>query len=275
MKKGSCHIKSSQGGFTLLEMVVALAIGAAVLVSVFMLADAAVKTTSVPLKYQEENLSREAFFDYLKEHFETMPGDAMMQLNQLSESSPFQPELIFQNVPVSLNWGGRPISAKAVRLFARVREDKRLDVVMEYYERNLLDDPNDPEGAADFDQDPLVSLVLLEGLGEFDWEVFDGRGFDGVENRTRTPYNWDWANLRRMPTFLKLAVRFPESDIVVRRTFWIPKKENPRNRIRQTMTRAGNNRFGEESTGSGSGSGTSGGPGGAVPGVGSNNVEGR
>ncbi|MGD1978439.1 MAG: prepilin-type N-terminal cleavage/methylation domain-containing protein, partial [Akkermansiaceae bacterium] len=125
-------------GFSLFELVIALAISGLVLTSIFKIADGTVKSTRTLVDFQDEDITRDAFFSFLRDHFDSLPGNAEMKLFNLSDTEPYQSEMVFQNTPVSFNWGGVPISAQATRLITLPTVNDGLDVVLEYYDEPIL-----------------------------------------------------------------------------------------------------------------------------------------
>ncbi|MBR01331.1 MAG: hypothetical protein CMO60_10815 [Verrucomicrobiales bacterium] len=220
----------SRNGFTLVELVLSMVIMGLLMGSIFKLADATVKSTRAMVDHQSEEITRDAFFTLMKRHFEELPGNCRMDLLPTSESEPFLSELTFQNAPVSFNWGGIPMSAEAMRIIT-VKDLDGLDIVIEYFDEPILDTD---ETLAERGIEPIASVVLLEGLSRFEWNVLDGRNLN-VE-RDEWPYEWEVRN--RLPTFIELTAQFGENGEVIRRMFWCPTKVSPVTRMRQLQNSA-------------------------------------
>ena len=120
----------SAKGFSLFELVIAIAIAGFVLTSIFKIADGSVRANSKMVDIQNEEIERDAFFSFLRNHFDSLPGDAIFNLRNTSNSEPYTSELTFQNTPVSFNWGGIPIAAQATRLITIPTVTDGLDVVL-------------------------------------------------------------------------------------------------------------------------------------------------
>ncbi len=201
-----------------------MVIMALLMTSIFKLADATVKSTRAMVDHQSEEITRDAFFSMMKRHFEGLPGNCRMDLLPTSETEPFLSELTFQNAPVSFNWGGIPMSAEAMRIVT-VKDLDGLDIVLEYFDEPILDTD---EEFAESGIEPIASVVLLEGLTRFEWNVLDGRNLN-VE-RDEWPYEWEVRN--RLPTFIELTAQFGANGEVIRRMFWCPTKVSPVTRMR-------------------------------------------
>ena len=130
MKVEFCQLPArSEKGFSLFELVIAIAIAGFVLTSIFKIADGSVRANSKMIDIQNEEIERDAFFSFLRNHFDSLPGDAIFNLRNTSNSEPYTSELTFQNTPVSFNWGGIPIAAQATRLITIPTITDGLDMV--------------------------------------------------------------------------------------------------------------------------------------------------
>ena len=264
----------SEKGFSLFELVIAIAIAGIVLTAIFKIADGSVRANSQMVDLQNEDIERDAFFSFLRNHFDSLPGDAIFNLRNTSNSEPYTSELTFQNTPVSFNWGGIPIAAQATRMVTVPTITGGLDIVLEYYDVQILDSD---EGPAERGIEPIASVVLLNDVRLFEWSVLDVRNYENTE-RDEWPYEWDAPNQR--PSYVELTIIFENGDRRVKRLFWIPKKSNPRtqmsalqNSARSARQNAGGGAVGgQPPTGGGGGAGgrpgVGGGAGGRPPGAG-------
>ena len=263
MKVESCQqpVRCAQG-FSLFELVIAIAIAGFVLTSIFKIADGSVRANAKMVDLQNEEIERDAFFTFLRNHFDSLPGDAIFNLRNTSSSEPYTSELTFQNTPVSFNWGGIPIAAQATRLITVPTVTGGLDIVLEYYDVQILDSD---EGPAERGIDPIATVTLLDDVRLFEWSVLDVRNYENTE-RDEWPYEWDAPNQR--PSYVELTVIFENGDRRVKRLFWIPKKSNPRT----TMSALQNNARGARQNAGGAGVGgqPGGGQGGGGAGPGGN-----
>ncbi|MFT6238105.1 MAG: prepilin-type N-terminal cleavage/methylation domain-containing protein [Akkermansiaceae bacterium] len=233
MKQNTPHSSPTKKGFTLFELVLALGIAGLVLTSIFRIADGAVRSTTKMVDMQNEDISRDAFFSFLRNHFDSLPGNAVINLQNTSSAEPFLSEMTFQNTPVSFNWGGVPISAEATRLITVPTITNGIDIVLEYYDEPILDSD---EGPAERGIDPIASIVLLNDVRLFEWSVMDGRKYNNFE-RDDWPYIWEENN--RRPTYVELKVIFENDDPAITRLFWIPTKANPQTTMNALKNKAG------------------------------------
>ena len=243
-------------GFSLFELVIALGIAGMILTAIFRIADGAVRSTSKMVDIQNEDIERDAFFSFLRNHFDSLPGNAVFNLMNTSNSEPYLSELTFQNTPVSFNWGGVPIAAEATRLITIPTVTNGVDIVLEYYDEPILDSD---EGPAERGISPIASITLLNDVRLFEWSVLDGRNYNTTE-RDAWPYDWDQNN--RRPTYVELKVVFENGDREIKRLFWIPTKADPRTTMNALRNKAGSARGGGNRGGGGEGGPRGGGEGG-------------
>ncbi len=225
-------IRASKG-FTLFELVLALGIAGLVLTSIFKIADGAVRSTSTMVDMQNEDISRDAFFSFLRNHFDSLPGNAVLDLRNTSSTEPYLSEMTFQNTPVSFNWGGVPIAAEATRLITVPTITNGIDIVLEYYDEAILDSD---EGPAERGIEPIASIVLLNDVRLFEWSVIRGTEY----SPDRNDWEYQWTDTRNRPTFVELKVIFENDDPPITRLFWIPKKANPQTTMNALRNKAAN-----------------------------------
>ena len=228
------HSPQDPKGFTLLELVLSLAIAGMVISSIFLIARGSIHSTTTMIDAQNEEIARDAFFTMIRNHFESLPGNAVMDLLPTSSSEPYLSEMTFQNTPVSFDWGGVPIAAEAMRIITVPTLSKGVDIVIEYFDVQILDD--EEEGTlAERGIEPIASITLLEDVRLFEWSVLDGRNYATTEDG-EWPYEWNQKT--RRPTFVELKVIFNVDDQPITRMFWLPSKTNPRTIMTQLQNSA-------------------------------------
>ena len=237
-------------GFTLLELVLAMGIFALITGTIFRLANGTVKATQAVVDVNNREITINAFCAMLKNHFESLPGHAVLEATSTKSGDGYISDLTFQNTPVSFNWGGRGISAKATRISVEKERDG-MQVVIHYYEKAILDSE---EEEAEDQVDPVASIILLKGLSYCEWEFIDHRDLENPR------YDWDMRG--RLPMQVILVMSYGDEDEEIRRVFWIPSKQSPVARMRQLQSAAGNAGTGGAGAVGGGGGGVGGGRGG-------------
>lgn len=211
----------TQRGFTLVEMVLAMVISAFLLGSIMMQADATTKNTRLLVDRQNEGITRNAFFTLMKRHFEELPGNCRVELTFTDRGQQYLSDMTFQNVPVSFNWGGIPMSAEAMRISTIPLRDGGLDIVLEYYDEPILDSD---ESLAQRGIEPIAVVTLLKDVLLCEWRVLDGRSNE---------WDYEWDIRGRMPTQVELNILFELNGDIIRRVFWIPTRANPTTEMRR------------------------------------------
>ncbi len=229
-----------QRGFTLFEMVLALAIGSFVITAIFKIADGSVRATSKMVDIQNEDIARDAFFSMLRDHFDGLPGNARMEIRNINNSEPYQSEVTFQNTPVAFDWGGIPIAAEAMRIVTRPTLTNGLDIVVEYFDEAILDSE---ETTAERGIDPVATVTLLEDVRLFEWYVIRANNHDMT--MSLNDWEYDWTQVNQLPTYVKLKIVFELGGPEIIRNFWIPNKQSPRTVMSALQNAARNSRNGQ------------------------------
>lgn len=259
MKRG--FSKKTRAGFTLLELVLAIGILGLLMGTIFRLASGTIQATAAVVDRQNEEITLDAFITLMKRHFEGLPGNTVMELySEEVGTGIYTSEMIFQNTPTAFNWGGKAISAEATTLSVERGEGGLFDIVLHYYDVQILDDE---EELAERSMEPIATITLISGLGYVDWLVLDGRTME---------WTYDWSMAGRLPLQVELRMAMGLNGEEIRRVFWIPPKQNPVSRMRQLESSArdsqGSGGGEEPSLPEAPGGGGSGGPGGGGQGGG-------
>ena len=223
------HARSRHRGFTLLELVLAMLVLALLVGMIFGSASANLELSNTVVRKQNEESEKNAFFELLNRRFSSLPGNARMELTWEDSGSHYLSDLTLQNVPLAFTWGGAEKVAKAVQVSTVKRRDGYLDIVLRYYEEEILEDSDNAE--VDPDAEPFAEVVLLEDVRTFEWRVLDGRTME---------WQNDWDLVGRLPLQLELTVAFGAQGKWIRQVFWITPKQDPEVMMRQLQQGGGN-----------------------------------
>ncbi len=242
-------VRPRRHGFTLLELVLALALLAMIVGMVFGTARSSLALGNNIVQTQNEEMLHQAFFELLNHRFSALPGNTRFDLKVQDSGSHYLSDLTLQNVPLSFTWGGQARIAKAVQLSTVKRRSGYLDIVLRYYEDEVL-----PDSASSFkstlDNKPFAEIVLLTDVAFFEWRVLDGRSME---------WQYDWDLQGRLPLQVELTIAIGAKGEEIRQIFWIPPKQNPEIMNRQMMQNGG-----AGGDPNGAGGGPNGGNGGAI-----------
>lgn len=251
MRRGKTNSQRFSRGFTLIEVVIALGLMSALIIMCARLATANIQLANGISKQQSENTMRESFFEMMKMQLSSLPGNTRMELHTTQGSQPYEYTLTLQNVPLAFTWGGVEKVAKAVEIAGVKRRDGFINVVMRYYENQIL---SDTDNISDVDrEEPFAEVILMEDLRFFEWRARDSRTME---------WQLDWDLQGRLPLQLELVAAQGAYGEEIKQIFWIVPKVNP-----QTVIRAGGQGQ-QQPSGGGQGNGEGGGPGGGGAGGG-------
>jgi prepilin-type N-terminal cleavage/methylation domain-containing protein len=244
-----------KNGFTLLELVIAVGLMAILIGMVFGTARSSLILGNAISETQNEEMLHQAFFELLNQRFSALPGNTRFDLKVEDSGSHYLSDLTLQNVPLSFTWGGQARVAKAVQLSTVKRRSGYLDIVLKYYENEILSGAESTFGKSSAtNNQPFAEIVLLTDVSYFEWRVLDGRSME---------WQYDWELEGRLPLQVELTLSVGAKGEEIRQIFWIPPKQNPEVLMRQ-MAQGGNiNNNGQG--GNGQDNNTPGGGGGQPP----------
>lgn len=192
---------------------------------------------------QTESTIREGFFQMMNHQFGSLPGNARLELMTTTSSPPYLYTLTLQNVPTAFTWGGVEKIAKAVQIAGVKRRDGNINVVMRYYENEILSDTSNVVKTTD--EKPFAEILLVEDLRFFEWRALDGRTME---------WQNDWDLQGRLPLQLEMVTAQGAYGDEMKEIFWIVPKMNPEV-VMRNLGQGGNQ-----------GGGNGGGPGGSIEG---------
>jgi prepilin-type N-terminal cleavage/methylation domain-containing protein len=223
-------VRTRRSGFTLLELVLAIGLLAILVGMVFTTARTSLALGNTIVKTQNEEMLQQAFFELLSRRFSSLPGNTRLELAVSDSGSHYISDLTLQNVPLSFTWGGQARIAKAVQLSTVKRRSGYLDIVLRYFENEILED-----SASSFkpqaDEEPFAEIILLTDVAYFEWRVLDGRSME---------WQYDWEIQGRLPLQLELTMAIGAKGEEIRQIFWVPPKQSPEVAMRQ-MQQSGAN----------------------------------
>ena len=222
----------SDRGFTLLELVVALLLVALLAGMIFTTSYSTLALGNNVVKTQSEEMLHQAFFDFLENSFSALPGNTRLELTTTDSGTHYLSDLTLQNVPLSFTWGGEERTAKAIRFSTVKKRSGFIDIVLSYYENEIIEEDSSRSGgtASTSDEDPFAEIVLLTDVAYFEWRLLDGRTME---------YQYEWDLPGRLPLQMELICAFGADGGEIRHVFWIPPRQNPEVFMRQLQQSGG------------------------------------
>jgi prepilin-type N-terminal cleavage/methylation domain-containing protein len=222
-------IAARRRGFTMIELVMAMLVLGLIIGMVFGTASTSIRLATTVVETQNEVMLEQAFIDLMAGRFASLPGNARFDLVMEDAGSHKLSRLTLQNVPMSFTWGGQERIAKAVQIETVKRRSNYLDIVLRYYETEILEDPEATTPTSTLPAEPFAEIVLLENIRFFEWHVLDGRAME---------WYVDWDLQGRLPIQAELVMAFGATGPEIRHVFWIPPRQNPSIVNRQMMQEA-------------------------------------
>lgn len=211
-------------GFTLLEVVISVFLMTVIIGMVFGISRSSLMLGKSIVETQNEEMENQAFFELLGQRFSALPGNTRFNMKVAGSGNHYLSDLTLQNVPMSFTWGGQERIAKAVQLSTVKRRSGFLDIVLRYYENEILEDSESTFGSNALSKEPFAEIVLLENVAYFEWRLLDGRIMEWQD---------DWDIQGRLPLQIELTMAIGAKGEEMRHVFWLPPKQNPQVVMRQ------------------------------------------
>lgn len=224
-------------GFTLIELVMAMALMAMLVGMVFGTARTSLALGNAIVETQNKEMLHQAFLELLSHRFSTLPGNTRFDLKVSDSGSHYISDLTLQNVPLSFTWGGQARIAKSVQISTVKKRSGYLDIVLRYYENEILENSAAPANSSTKDKEPFAEIVLLTDVAFFEWRILDGRSME---------WQYDWDQQGRLPLQVELTLAIGAKGEEIRQIFWIAPKANPEVRLRTIMQQSQQDQQGQQ-----------------------------
>ncbi len=233
--------------FTLIEVVIAMALIALLVGGVYSVARGAFRISNEVVRSQQHSMLIQSFIELCRRNFESMPGNAQVELVSEGGGNQFLTQLILTDYPLAFTWSGVAAGSKEVIMLTEPESRGSLRVKVQY-----LNEEESAERRAALDPGDLgVALELLSGVRVLQWRFYDVRTEE---------WETEWVDANRRPSLVELNLEFYDGSDPVRSVFWIPTVANPQQVVQGAQAGAA-----QGNPGAGAGAGVPGGGPAALP----------
>ena len=202
----------NHSGFTLLEIVIALAVFLIIMAGVFAIAKGSMELSSDLTQTQERAMTRQNFIEFLRTSFRRLPGEAEITLSLENQRGTYVPTINIFNGGDAFSPGPSQPPEASVEMFAQQMAGDYMRVGL-----RILDDQQTQAqrsgraprrsgaGAAD------SILPLIDKVAQFEWKFY---------NPATQRWEENWKPPAR-PLFAELSLMLDDA-IPTRMVFWIP-----------------------------------------------------
>ena len=207
--------RRAQAGFTLLEMVVALAVFVIIIAGVFAIAKGTMELSSDMTEAQERSMIRQNFVEFLRESFRRLPGEAEISLEVTTQRSANAPSIEIFNGGDAFSPGPAIPPDASVELFANEMPGGYLRVGLRLYDADETNQHRNNLGQGAKRRKPGpndVVLPLIDRVLKFEWKFY---------NSMTQKWEPNWKSENGRPMFAELMFAMDDGQIS-RSVFWIP-----------------------------------------------------
>lgn len=256
--------RAFQRGFTLIEVILGIAILGFIATGIYAIATRTVELSAEVSKSQQQEIMVHNFLRLCRRNFEDLPGNAGVTLSFHNNGRFQETDVVFWNYPLAFHWPSVPAGSSRVVLLSKANSRGSMDVVLLYLDQTH---PPDEDYRALMNSGRLQGatiLPLLTDVTRFDWFFLD----ETLSERGELVK--EWPDATRRPSLVEMMLQFYGSskEQYIRSVFWIPPMVNPE-QFFQSNRQGGN--VGNGGVGGVPGGGEpppGGGPGGPPPGGG-------
>jgi prepilin-type N-terminal cleavage/methylation domain-containing protein len=258
---------AQRAGFTLLEVMLAVALMAILIGGIFGVQRGALAIARNVTEEQEDAMRMTSFAELVRRSFEQAPGNSKVHL-MVPRGGNGSSEIYFKDYPLAFAWSGVSAGSKSVILRMERNKVRQYTAVVLYldeeaskdYENGSLDERSVDRATG---LPRVRRLELMEGIQEMTWRVIDDTTAPSSQaGSTSRNSEDDWVlewplDKTKRPTRVKFKLQMVDSYEPLDLIFWIPSMVSPE--------QFANGGGGQTGTGGGNpGGGGGGNPGGGI-----------
>ena len=212
-------------GFTLIEVVLGLALMALLIGGVFAVARGSLQVASEVTENQQYSMKIHSYLELLRRTCEDMPGNGQILLRPM-DSRGYESDVAFVEYPLAFSWSGIPAGSHAVVLRTTRGPQGWLESRVYYLTEEQADEYLNSERL----DESASQLLLMDQMKMLQWRVYDQRNEEWVT---------EWEEKTSRPSLVELNVQFLDGSNPIAVVFWIPTVVNPEQIARSLNTGGG------------------------------------
>lgn len=200
--------RHSRGGFTLLEVILALGVMALLTGAMFTLVQGAMQATAELHHRQNRMQEVNGLVELCGRAFRNLPGEAVFEATMREEEGVYVQELLFLEAPRAFSWGGSSQGLGMTLLSARPQLGGLLNLSL------LWENTETDEAASPLNMDEASRwLVLIADLHKVQWRFYDPRSSTWMD---------EWKDSAARPSLVELTLNLAGETEPIRSVFWVP-----------------------------------------------------
>jgi prepilin-type N-terminal cleavage/methylation domain-containing protein len=197
------------GGFTLMEMIVALSMFVLLITGIYSISQATLELTDSISLSQDRSLIRQNFIEFMRRSFRTLPGEAEVRLSVKQKGSTYVPTLNIVNGGSSFTPGISLPPDTSMDVYAEERPGGYLRIMLRVLDEKQTQAVRNNQ-AVRYTRDQ-ITLPLLDNVSRFEWRFY---------NHTNNRWENNWRD-RRRPILAEMNLQL-DDGFQSRSVFWLP-----------------------------------------------------
>ena len=234
MKFSRSHSRSA--GFTLLEVMLAVALFALLIGGIFATQRGAMIIAANITESQDKSMRINSFVELMRRSFEQAPGNSRVHLLMPRGQSGVS-EIYFKDYPLVFSWSGISAGSKGVIFRTERNADRQLSAVVLYLDEEAVKDYesgslNEKSIDRTTKKPHVRRLELMTGIKSLEWLVVDDSTIASTSRTSGKTADDAWVaewplEKTTRPSRVKFTLALADNSDPMTLIFWIPMTVNP------------------------------------------------
>lgn len=219
--------KTASGGFTLVEILIGLALFSMLVGGIFAVQKGALEVSREVVDSETKTMRMHSFCELLRRTFEQMPGNAKVNLQYYGGAGSDMTEVALTDYPLAFAWPGVNAGAKTIIFRTERSVGIGLQAAIIYLDEEQAD-AYSKKGEYD-EAKKMGRITIIDNIASLRWRFYD-ETLESASQAGPTEQAWvfEWPrdNTRR-PSQVEMNLEFMDGSDPVKLVFWIPTMMNP------------------------------------------------